>query len=55
MHECPFCYEYCHCHGDIDDICLDAPDDCSHYMRCENREDVDDDWPVDEQGFPLPA
>lgn len=47
-HECPECGQVCYCSGDIDDICLNLPDDqarCIHYTQreCEGYEEKSED------------
>jgi hypothetical protein len=34
-HDCPNCYEQCHCGGDIDDINFGEDGNCTHYDRLE--------------------
>lgn len=34
-HECPECWESCHCGGDIDDIDFGESDACTHFRRLE--------------------
>lgn len=37
-HTCPDCGCECHCNGDIDDICLDTPEEmnaCRHFLNPE--------------------
>ena len=34
-HECPECYQLCHCGGDIDDIDFGEDASCTHYERRE--------------------
>jgi len=47
-HECPECGQVCYCSGDIDDICLNLPDDqakCIHFTQpeCEGYENKEND------------
>ena len=49
-HTCPDCGQYCNCNGDIDDICLDLPEDAMNCTHCLDEYGVDyddedrDDW-----------
>jgi hypothetical protein len=42
-HECPECYQTCHCHGDIDDIIFDGTEEQSKCDHCPDDEPEDDD------------
>lgn len=53
-HTCPYCFQLCHCKGDIDDIDLghEPRGGCIHYKECEpDKEDeyYDDDF--DDEGL----
>lgn len=47
-HECPICYQTCHCGGDIDDICLSGTDEEMMCTHCDDDDCGDDDeWDMD--------
>lgn len=51
-HTCPHCGQYCHCGGDIDDICFGEKLTCTCcYGDDEEDDDFYDDW--DDNDHPL--
>lgn len=48
-HECPECYQVCHCHGDIDDCQFDDWESyvsCVHHLTpdCDTHWEMEDDY-----------
>ncbi len=51
-HECPACGITCHCNGDIDDLCLNFPENvekCNHWKECNPEQDCDAEQDYEEE------
>ena len=53
-HECPICYETCHCNGDIDDCCMDGTQEQLYCIHCNEYDEDEDNYDTLDSDETLP-